>query len=84
MTLSDYNIVSEGLGDLLKNLRKSSVKVGKKLANNVIKNPGRALDIIANVAIIVPSRNPKAVLSSLPEVIKLYHTGKGINLGNFV
>ena len=63
---------------------KISSKAGKKLATNVLKNPARALEIGANVATAAVSRNPRAALSTLPEVINFYHTGKGLYLGKFV
>ena len=83
MIVSDNVIQAEGLSDFFKNLGKSSVKVGKKLAKNVLKNPSRALDITANIA-TAASRCPKNVLSTLPEVINFYHTGNGVYLGKFV
>ena len=84
MTVSDNTIEAEGLGDFFKKLGKSSVKVGKKIAENVLKNPSRALDITANIASAAASRSPKNVLSTLPEVINFYHRGKGLYLSNFV
>ena len=84
MTVSDNTIEAEGLSDFFKNLGKSSVKVGKKLAKKVLKNPSRALDITANIASAAASRSPKNVLSTLTEVINFYHTGKGLYLGKFV
>ena len=42
-----------------------SVKAGKKLATNVLKNPGRALEITANIAIAAATKSPKAALLSL-------------------
>ena len=84
MTVSDNTIQAEGLSDFFKNLGKSSFKVGKKLAKNVMKNPSRALDITANLATAAAGRSPKNVLSTLPEVINFYHTGKGLYLGKFV
>ena len=71
MTVSDDTIKAEGLSSFLKNLRKISAKAGKKLATKIIKNPARALEIGANVATAAASRNPKATLSTLPEVIKI-------------
>ena len=53
------------------------------MAKNVLKNPGRALEIGANVGTAFASRNPKAALTSLPEVINFYHTGKGLYLPRF-
>ena len=84
MIVSDYTIKAEGLGSFFKNLGKISAKAGKKLATNALKNPARFLEIGANVATAAASRNPKAALSTLPEVINFYHTGKGLYLGKFV
>ena len=81
MTVSDNTIKAEGLSSFFKNLGKLSAKAGKKLATNVLKNPGRALEIGANVATAAASRNPKNVLSTLPEVINFYHKGRGVYLG---
>ena len=84
MIVSDNTKQAEGLSEFFKNLGKSSVKVGKKLAKNVLKNPSRALDITANIATAAASRSSKHVLSTVPEVINFYHTGKVIYLGKFV
>ena len=83
-TASDNTIKTEGLGGFFKNLGKISSKAGKKLVINVLKNPGRALEIGANVATAAATKSPKAALSTLPEVINFYHTGKGLCLGKFV
>ena len=84
MIVSDNTIKAEGLGSFFKNLGKISSKAGKKLATNVLKNPGRALEIGANIATAAATKSPKAALSTLPEVINFYHTGKGLFLGKFV
>ena len=84
MIVSDNVIQAEGLGDFFKNLGKISAKAGKKLAKNVLSNPGRALDLTAKIATAAATKSPKAALSTLPEVIIFYHTGKGIYLGKFV
>ena len=83
MIVSDNTIQAEGLGDFFKNLGKKGLNVSKKMAKNVLKNPGRAPEIGANVGTAFASRNPKAALTSLPEVINFYHTGKGLNLPRF-
>ena len=54
------------------------------MAKIVLKNPARALDITANIATAAASRNPKNVMSTLPELITFYNTGKGLYLGKFV
>ena len=84
MIVSDNTIKAEGLGDFFKNLGKISAKAGKKLAKNVLSNPGRALDLTAKIATAAATKSPKAALSTLPEVINFYHTGKGLYLGKFV
>ena len=84
MIVSDSVIQAEGLGSFFKNLGKVSAKAGKKIAKNVLKNPGRALEIGANIATAAATKSPKAALSTLPEVINFYHTGKGLYLGKFV
>ena len=84
MTVSDNTIKAEILGSFFKNLGKISSKAGKKLANNVISNPGRALDLAAKIATAAATKSPKAALSTLPEVINFYHTGRGLYLGKFV
>ena len=51
------------------------------MAKNLIKNSEPALDITANIAFAAAFRRPKAVLSTLPEVINLCHTVKGLYVG---
>ena len=77
MTVSDDTRKAGELSSFFKNLGKISAKAAKKIATNVIKNPARALEIGANVTTAAASRNPKAALSTLPEVIKFYHEGEG-------
>ena len=84
MTVSDNTIKAEGVTSFFKNLGKISSKTGKKLAKNVLSNPGRALDLTAKIATAAATKSPKAALSTLPEVINFYHTGKGLYLGKFV
>ena len=84
MIVSGYTKEAEGLGSFFKNLGKISAKAGKKLAKNVISNPGRALDLTAKIATAAATKSTKAALSTLPEVINFYHTGKGFYLGKFV
>ena len=84
MIVSDNTIQAEGLGDFFKKLGKVSGKAAKNLATNALKNPSRFLEIGANVVAVTASRNPKAALSALPEVVKFYLTGKGLYLGKFV
>ena len=84
MIVSDNTIKAEGLSSFFKNLGKISAKAGKKLAKNVLSNPSRALQITSNIATAAAIKSPKAALSTLPEVINFYHTGKGLYLGKFV
>ena len=83
MIISDNVIPAEGLGDFFKKLGKVSSRAAQKLASNALKNPSRFLEIGAIVAAATASRNPKAALSALPEVINFYHTRKGLYLPRF-
>ena len=80
MKVSDNTTKVEGLGSFFKYLGRMSAKAGKNLATNALKNPGRIVELGANVAMAAASRTPKAVLSKLPEVINFYHTVKGFYL----
>ena len=84
MTVSDNTIKAEGLSSFFKNLGKISAKAGKKLAKNVKSNQERALDLTAKIATAAATKSPKAALSTLPEVINFYHTGRGVYLGKFI
>ena len=84
MIVSDNVVQAEGLGDFFKNLGKVSSRAAKKVSTNALKDPARFLEIGANVATATASRNPKADLSTLPEVIKFYHTGTGLYLPRFI
>ena len=84
MIVSDNMIQAEGLGDFFKNLGKNSVKAGKKLAKNVLSNPGRASDLTAKIETAAASKYSKQVLSTIPDLITFYNTGKGLYLGKFV
>ena len=84
MIVSDDTIQAEGQGSFFEKLGRISAKASKELATNNLKNPGRALKSTSNIATAVAITCPKATLSSLPEVINFYHTGKGLYLGQFV
>ena len=83
MIVSDNTIEAEGLGDFFKNLCKKGLNVSKKMAKNVLTNPGRALVLTAKIATAAASRNSKQALSTLPELKTFYHTGKGLYLPRF-
>ena len=83
MIVSDFTNRAEGLVYFFQKLGKVSGKAAEKLATNALKSPSRFLEIGANVAAATASRNPKAALSAIPEVIKFYHTGRGLYPGKF-
>ena len=84
MIVSDNTISAENLGDFLKFFGKRSVEISKLLTENVLKNPGRVVDMKANIGSAAASKNPKAALPTLPEPIGFYHTGERLYLGKFV
>ena len=84
MTVSDNTIEAEIQIIFFKNLGTISAEAGKKLATNVLKNSGRALEITSTIATAAATTSPKAVLSTLPEVINFYHTVKSLHFVKFV
>ena len=82
--MSDITIKAESLGDFSKNLGGKGLNVLKKMAKNVLSNPGRALDLTAKLATAASSKDSKQALSALPELITFYNTGKSLYLGKFV
>ena len=78
MTVSDNTTKAESLGDFVKNFGERGLNVSKKMAKNILSNPSRALDITANIATAAVSRNPINVMKTLPELITIYNTGKGL------
>ena len=84
MTVSDNSMHAKSIRDFFKSLCEKGLNVSKKMAKNVLSNPTRALDNTANIATAAASGNPKIVMKTLPELMTLYHTGKGLYLGKFV
>ena len=84
MIVSDNTIQAERLGDFFKNLCKKGLNVSKMMVKNVLSNPGRASDLPAKIPAAAAFRNSKQALSTLPELITFYNTGKSLYLGKFV
>ena len=57
MTVSDNTMAAESLGDFFRSLGKKN-NVSKKIAENVLRNHGKALGIGANVDSAFASRSP--------------------------
>ena len=83
-TVSGNTKLGEGFQDFFKNLDKKGLNISKRMAKNVLRNPTRALDITANNATAAVSRNLEGVMSTLPELLTVYNTIKGLYLGQFV
>ena len=77
LIVSDQTINGEGLGNFFKHLVSAAKNVGKK----ILKNPGRALEIAANIGTAAASKNPKLIAEIAPDIIKFFHQGKGLYLG---
>ena len=54
------------------------------MAKNLLSNPGRALDLTTKRATAAVPKNSKHALSTLPELITFYNTGRRLYLGKFV
>ena len=84
MTVSNKTTQAGGLGDFLKNLGKKRIIVSKKMAENVLINPGRALDLTSKIATAAVYKKSKQALSTIPELITSYNTGNGLYFDYFV
>ena len=70
MKVSDNTIAADFLGRFFENLGRSSAKSFENLAENVYKNPSRAIEIVAKAAIAAASKNPEAP-KAIPDVVTL-------------
>ena len=77
LIVSDQTIQAEGLGDFFRGIGKAAKNVGKKTLNN----PGRALELAANIGTAAASKNPRMIAATAPDIIKFVHQGKGLYLG---
>ena len=77
LIVSDQTIQAEGLGDFFRGIGKAAKNVGKKILNN----PGRALELAANIGTAAASKNPRMIAATAPDIIKIVHQGKGLYLG---
>ena len=83
MIVSDNTIQAEDLCDFFYTLGKKGLNVLQKMEKN-LKNSSRFLDNTANVATPAASRNPKNVISTIPQVINFYQTDSVLHSGKFV
>ena len=77
LIVSDQTIQAEGLSDFFRGIGKAAKCVGKKILNN----PGRELELAANIGTAAASKNPKLIAATAPDIIKFVHQGKGLYLG---
>ena len=77
LIVSDQTIQAEGLGDFFRGIGKAAKNVGKK----ILTNPGRALELAANIGTAAASKNPRMIAATAPDIIKFVHQGKGLYLG---
>ena len=76
MAVSDATIEAEGLKYFFKSVVKATVNFGKKVANN----PVRAVEIASKKGRAAASRNPRAVLSAAPDLVKFATSGECIKV----
>ena len=73
LIVSDRTISGEGLGDFFKHLGSAAKNVGKK----ILKNPGRALELAANIGTAAASKNPKLIAATAPTLLNLFINRRG-------
>ena len=77
LIVSDQTIQAEGLCDFFKHLRKAAKNVRKKIFNN----PGKALEVAANIGTAAASKNPRMITATAPDFIKFVRQKMGLYLG---
>ena len=70
--VSDQTIQAKGLGNFFKHLGSVAQNVGKKILNN----PGRVLELAANIGTAAASKNPRMIAATAPDIIKFVHQRK--------
>ena len=73
LIVSERTIDGEGLGDFFKHVGSAAKNVGKKILNN----PGRALEIAANIGTAAASKNPRLIAATAPTLLNLFIKGRG-------
>ena len=83
-TVSDNTKQAKGLGKFVENLVKNSAKAVKIFARNVMRIPGKGLELGAKISSAEVSKSPKPASSTVSDFKEFYHKGKGLYLGSFV
>ena len=78
-----YNTIQvDGLNNFFLNLGKVSDRAGKKLATNVSRKPGRALEITSNIVTMSQLKTLKQLYQHYPKCSNFITPEKGFTLGN--
>ena len=77
LKVSDQTIQAEGLGDFFRGVEKAAKTVGRKILNN----PGKALELAANIGTAAASKNPRMIAATAIEIIEFVHQGNALHLG---
>ena len=56
-------------------------KAAKNIGKKILNNPGRALELAANIGTAAARKNPKLIATTAPDIIKFVQQGKGLYLG---
>ena len=82
MTVGGNTIAAEGLGAFFGSPSEKELIASTKMAKRVLRNPGTTSEIGGNVRTAFASKGPKKALSTLLDVINVYHCGKGFHPEN--
>ena len=72
------------MGDFFEHLGKATAKAAKNVGKKITNNPGRALELVANIGTAPASKNPKLIAATAPKSLNLYIKGKVYFWGNFI
>ena len=80
MMFVDNTIEAKRLGYPCINIGKVSAEAGKEFDTSVLENLGRESLRRTKTSSTAVSKKPKTTLSTIPDLKKVYHTGKLLNL----
>ena len=65
------------MGVFFKHLDKATAKAAKNVGKKILNNPGRALELAANIGTAAASKNPKLIAASAPDFKKICTSREG-------
>ena len=78
MYANHNTVAAEIMGDFFKSIGKKGPLYQKKMVKHISENPGRPLALGAIFGSELSPKNPRAAISTLPDVTAFHHTAEGL------